>query len=264
MSDEGADRKKEYNRAKYLSNVEANRAKAREYYYKNREKIKERRKATYKPGDAKYQEYRRQYYAKNKEKMKSQARENYHANKERRKEQHAKWAQENAESIRLKRIADRVRSTANKAAWRERNREQVNQYMRERRLASLHLILTSRLQTRLKNAIQAQPGAKKIASTFALVGCSPADLRRHLETQFAEGMSWDNRAEWEIDHIRPCSSFDLTDSEEQRKCFHYTNLQPLWKSDNRSKSDMDPQEWERRKQERELLDAAQPPTTASN
>jgi hypothetical protein len=42
---------------------------------------------------------------------------------------------------------------------------------------------------------------------------------------------------WHIDHIKPCSSFDLTKEEEQRKCFHYTNLQPLWATDNRKKAD---------------------------
>jgi HNH endonuclease. len=47
-------------------------------------------------------------------------------------------------------------------------------------------------------------------------------------------MSWDNygRDGWHIDHIRPCASFDLTDPEQQRQCFHYTNLQPLWAADN--------------------------------
>ena len=47
-------------------------------------------------------------------------------------------------------------------------------------------------------------------------------------------MSWDNHGYdgWHVDHIRPCASFDLTDEEQVRKCFHYTNLQPLWAKDN--------------------------------
>ena len=49
-------------------------------------------------------------------------------------------------------------------------------------------------------------------------------------------MSWSNRGEWHIDHIIPCSSFNLLDEKEQEKCFHYTNLQPLWAAENLSKS----------------------------
>ena len=48
-------------------------------------------------------------------------------------------------------------------------------------------------------------------------------------------MSWENMGEWHLDHIRPCASFDLTDPDQQRQCFHYSNLQPLWASDNLSK-----------------------------
>jgi hypothetical protein len=69
------------------------------------------------------------------------------------------------------------------------------------------------------------------------MGCSIAYAYAYLEAQFAEGMSWENYGEWHIDHIRPCASFDLEDPVQQRECFHYTNLQPLWAKDNLSKSD---------------------------
>lgn len=61
------------------------------------------------------------------------------------------------------------------------------------------------------------------------------ELKNHLEKQFKKGMSWDNHGEWHIDHIIPCASFDLTKKSEQKKCFHYTNLQPLWAFENLSK-----------------------------
>ena len=52
-------------------------------------------------------------------------------------------------------------------------------------------------------------------------------------------MTWENfmKGEIHIDHIRPCSSFNLSDTEEQRKCFNYKNLQPLWAVDNLRKAD---------------------------
>jgi len=79
---------------------------------------------------------------------------------------------------------------------------------------------------------------KKIDSAIKLLGCSREDLIKHIESQFVEGMSWDNWSVngWHIDHIRPVSSFDLSDPLQVEKCFHYTNLQPLWAKDNLSKS----------------------------
>jgi hypothetical protein len=88
-----------------------------------------------------------------------------------------------------------------------------------------------RLRCRLRSAVKAQSTCKS-ASTMSLVGCSPAELRAHLESKFTGGMSWSNQGEWHVDHIRPCASFDLTDPAQQKVCFHYTNLQPLWGIDN--------------------------------
>jgi len=65
-----------------------------------------------------------------------------------------------------------------------------------------------------------------------LIGCTPLELKTHLERKFTEGMSWDNYGKWHIDHIIPCAAFDLTDPVQQRQCFHYSNLQPMWATAN--------------------------------
>jgi len=91
----------------------------------------------------------------------------------------------------------------------------------------LRIILASRLTKALKSN-----GVQKTTSTMKLCGCSLDKLQQHLESQFTDGMSWENKGEWHIDHIKPCAAFDLTDVEEQKKCFHFTNLQPLWALDN--------------------------------
>lgn len=76
----------------------------------------------------------------------------------------------------------------------------------------------------------------KSASSLDLTGCDNwDDVRKHIEKQFTLGMSWDNYGKWHIDHIRPCASFDLTKESEQKECFNYKNLQPLWAKDNLSK-----------------------------
>lgn len=71
-----------------------------------------------------------------------------------------------------------------------------------------------------------------------LIGCDREFLVRWIEAKFTEGMTWQNHGVkgGNLDHMRPCASFDLTDPEQQRACFHYTNLQPLWERDNKIKS----------------------------
>jgi hypothetical protein len=88
------------------------------------------------------------------------------------------------------------------------------------------------LHCRLYMAVKEKKG-----KTMELVGCSKDALNKHLYSKFTEGMTWENYGEWHIDHIRPCASFNLEDPEEQKKCFHWTNLQPLWAKDNIIKSD---------------------------
>ena len=78
----------------------------------------------------------------------------------------------------------------------------------------------------------------KHGHTIELLGCSVEYLRHHLENQFTEGMAWDNygRSGWHIDHIIPLSYFDMSDPEQQRRAWHYTNLRPMWAGDNIRKS----------------------------
>jgi hypothetical protein len=91
--------------------------------------------------------------------------------------------------------------------------------------------LSGRVSSALKTA-----GTRKSENTKELVGCSIEDLKAHLESKFTEGMTWENYGEWHMDHIKPCVTFNLVEVEEQRKCFNWTNLQPLWALDNIRKS----------------------------
>lgn len=71
----------------------------------------------------------------------------------------------------------------------------------------------------------------KIKSVLELIDCSIEELKLYLEQQFKPEMTWENHGIiWEIDHIKACSNFDLTKLKEQKQCFHYTNLQPLFKT----------------------------------
>lgn len=88
-----------------------------------------------------------------------------------------------------------------------------------------------------KRVWDALKGFCKSKSTGLLLGCSGEELMRHLEKQFKPEMTWENYGQWHMDHIRPCSSFDMADPEQQKACFHFSNYQPLWAKENFSKSD---------------------------
>lgn len=80
-------------------------------------------------------------------------------------------------------------------------------------------------------------GTAKRGSVMKLIGCSVEDLKKHIEKQFKEGMTWDNWTVngWHIDHIKPLHSFDLTDDEQMKEAWHYSNLRPLWAKENHSR-----------------------------
>jgi len=94
-----------------------------------------------------------------------------------------------------------------------------------------------RIKINLRNRLGHICRGRKCDTTEKLVGCSWIDLRNHIQSLWTANMTWDNYGEWHIDHKRPCASFDLTIPAQQRECFHFTNLQPLWAKDNLTKGD---------------------------
>lgn len=130
------------------------------------------------------------------------------------------------------------------SAWQKTNKSWVNTWSKQYRAKKIKIDpshkIKNNIRTRVRRCII---DGRKSASTLELLSCAFDHARAHLEAQFAEGMSWDNYGVngWHIDHIIPCASFDLTDPEQQRQCFHYTNLQPLWAKDNLRKGDRLPE-----------------------
>ena len=104
--------------------------------------------------------------------------------------------------------------------------EYNTKYHRDRYNSDPIFRLTKNVRTRMTQFISS---GKKLGSTVELLGCSGEDLKRHLENNFKSGMTWENYGSvWEMDHVKPIASFDLTKKEEQHKCFSYTNIQPLF------------------------------------
>lgn len=118
----------------------------------------------------------------------------------------------------------------------EKRREQDRIKFARRRINNPTYRTLENLRSRINSALK---GLNKSARTVELLGCSIEDFRIYLETKFEVGMSWANyggkRGQWSIDHIIPCALFDLSKPEHQRRCFHFSNMQPMWAIQNREK-----------------------------
>jgi hypothetical protein len=117
--------------------------------------------------------------------------------------------------------------------WVDRDRAGYNKkrnvYMAIRKTSDMSFVLERRLRSRLRNALN---GNFKCGSAVRDLGCSIVEFKKHIESQFQSGMTWDNRSEWHLDHIIPLSKFDLTDRQQLLIAFNYTNYQPMWKHEN--------------------------------
>jgi hypothetical protein len=172
--------------------------------------------------------YAREYYEKNRREIMGKTKEYYKNNAEvrKRKEKERKLLHK-----------EEIRDKNREYCRRPDRKEHLRLYSRNRRRDNIGFKILGNLRNAV-NRVLKYHSAKKMGHTLELVGCTIKELIRHIESRFLPGMTWGNynRDGWWIDHIIPCISFDLTKIEEQLKCFHYTNLQPLWWRDNITKN----------------------------
>lgn len=176
--------------------------------------------------DARCKDCKREYYLFNRDKISAQRKSYYTQNRRRLSDGNRRYAlghkEEKAlydESYRIKN-ANRIREYKRK--WNNKNKHLP------------HLKVKRNLRRRLCHVIK---DGYKSAPTLTLLGCDFLFFMSYLEGKFEPGMTWDNYGDWHIDHKIPCSSFDLTKPDEQRMCFNYENLQPLWAKENLQKAD---------------------------
>lgn len=227
----------------------------RDYYKKNKERMlaysKEKR---IKNPELAKEKSKKQYW-KNREENIKKAREYHNSHKAEISAKNKKFREENKELVKARKHADYIKHKESIAikqkAYREANkeklakyfseygkkkraekREYLRKYNKDRCERDVEYKLLKRLRFRIWLAVSTNGKSKK---TIDLVGCSIPELKSHLESKFVDGMSWDNYGEWHIDHIRPCASFDMSDHEQQKLCFNYKNLQPMWGLENISK-----------------------------
>lgn len=164
---------------------------------------------------------KKQYYLDNKdryaERDKKYSKKEYHLkHKDKIKEYTLKWREENKD------ILSEKQKEYNKKRQHIRNAQDI-----ERRKNDPQFRILCAIRGRIGMLLK----QNKTNRTVELLGCSLDIFKSHLESHFKPEMNWDNYGEiWEVDHIKPCSLFDLTDIEQQKLCFHYSNTQPLFKT----------------------------------
>lgn len=148
------------------------------------------------------------------------------------------WQKNNPEKVRIRnkkwRVQNPEKSRQSTRNYRLRNPKKVQQsisaWKKRQYREDLEYRLSSLLRVRVWKALN---GIVKSARTLELLGCTLPELRAHLEKQFRPGMTWENYGPvWHVDHTKPCAKFDLSDSNQQRACFHFSNLQPLFAKEN--------------------------------
>ncbi len=137
--------------------------------------------------------------------------------------------------------ANRDRALARMRKWRQKSsekrrtyRNQYNKKYRQTPKYKFEHALRARIITAIKN--QSKGLSRKCGKTVSLLGCSIKDFRIYLESKFEPGMSWNNFGSvWHMDHIMPCSIFDLSKSAHQHRCFHFSNIRPCFIEENLKK-----------------------------
>lgn len=200
------EKRKAHDRAYHVANRERRAISNKNWRLKNPDKVRANNRRAFEENREKRKAYQKQHYAENRD---------YCLVRQ------ARYRKENAGAVK-----------ASSETWRKKNRHKVNAW----HFAAYHSDPGFRMRRILARRLHKAVKGRKSARTLELLGCSIEFLVQHLEKQFQPGMVWENYGPaWHVDHIKPCAKFDLTDAAQQRECFHYSNLQPLWKIDNLKK-----------------------------
>ena len=210
---------------------EQRRPHRRAFYLRHRQRLLREMKEyrDHKRDRTKAAEYQRNYYLNNKARLNAINRAYYHKHK-----------------IRLNKINSTRRRAGiiktdmlRKREWTRERRKQSDYRARERLYRQrVNVKIKHNLSRRIRRALL---NNQKSGKTVELLGCSIEQLKLFLASQFTPEMQWENYgSHWHIDHHIPCAAHDLSDPEEQKRCFHWHNLRPLKARENMRKNDKDP------------------------
>ena len=173
--------------------------------------------------------------------MKIKNSEYYQNNKEHLNDINKKWIKNNKEKAdnicKKYRDSEKRKKIAREWARKPENRKKQYEYWNNKYKNDPQFNIKIKLRRRIHSALN-QRKISKSNSTIKLLGCTYSEFEEYICGKFTEGMTWEKvlNSEIHLDHIKPCDLFNLENEDEQKICFHYTNIQPLWKKDNLSKS----------------------------
>jgi hypothetical protein len=260
-----------YRKAYYKANKEKIRTKSKAYYEANKEKIaaqdKVYKKVYRKANKEKIAAQGKVYRKANKEKLAAQGKVYRKANKEKIASQGRAWREANKERLAIAYEADAERRNAQRKAFREANKEKLSARQKADRAANPEKYarwnknyyeshkkeynekqriykkkkyrndpiyrLKDRIGCLIREALR-RKGFTKTSRTREILECSFEEFKTYIENQFKEGMNWENRGKWELDHIVPLSAGKT--KEEILDLNHYSNFQPLWREENSTAS----------------------------
>jgi hypothetical protein len=217
----------------------------REWYLKDKEQILLQHKKYYEEHKEEMRAVQVKYRLEHMDDAKRYKKEWYQNHKEELKEKQLIYTKTHKELKKLYRESRKQETSDYNKEYSIKHKEEINKRRRIRQNKKRKTDICFRIHDNLRSGIRRVLQLNcKSEKTIELLGCDVGTLRNYLEKQFVRNMSWDNygtgcngkgMTEWHIDHIKPCASFDLSKPEEQHKCFHYTNLQPLWALKNLEK-----------------------------
>ena len=182
-----------------------------------------------------YREAHKEEIKKYREAHKEEIKKYFEAHREDIREYHKDYHKAHKEEVKKYREEHKEERKDYRKFYYEAHKEERKNYRNNRRKTDPSYVLTESLRKRTHDALK---GICKSAHTMELLGCTIEGLWSHLEKQFEYGMNRENYTYhgWHVDHIIPCAAFDLADPDQQKICFHFSNLQPLWANDNLRKS----------------------------
>lgn len=200
----------------------------KQYRSKNIEKIKQQKRKHYIKNEDKISLYHKQWYIKNKERILLKRKQHYSEHKEKIK---INVKQYNLKHIKEKKTRSRLWYCKNKKKVIIRQRKYIN----IRRKTDPQFRILCLLRARIKHVLKSQKVTKSL-HTIELLGCTPKFFQNYIRSLFKPGMTLanDGQKKWHLHHIKCCHTFNLLELEQQKLCFHYTNMIPMWEDEHKA------------------------------